>query len=127
MHSRIVNIACLILLTVSACGGQPSAPAATPLATPTTLYLVTIPANATPTATPFQPIIDDTGISEFSVVITETTPAATIDPDAVIPTTITPSGAHDRHLTYGGHPRNARRWAENMVLNALRHSAQEIS
>jgi hypothetical protein len=123
MHSRIVIIACLILLTVSACGGQPSAPAAAP----TTLYLVTVPADAIPAATPFQPIIDDTGISRFSAVITETPPAATIDTDSVIPATITPSGARDRHLTYGGHPRNAGRLAEDMALDALRRYALETS
>jgi hypothetical protein len=127
MQPRIVNVACLILLTVSACGGQPSAPAAAPPATPTTLCLVTVPADATPTATPFQPGIDDTGISGFSAVMTETPPAATIYPDAIIPATITPSGARDRHLTYGGHPRNAGRLAENMALDALRRSALETS
>jgi hypothetical protein len=123
MHSQIVIVACLILLTVSACGGQPSAPAAAP----TTLYLVTVLADATPTATSFQPNIDDPCISGFSAVITKTLPAATIDTDSVIPATITPSGARDRHLTYGGHPRNAGRLAENMALDALRRYALETS
>jgi LCP family protein required for cell wall assembly len=93
MRSRIVSIACLILITVSACGGQASAP----LATPTTLYLVTVPADATPTATPFQPVTDDNGISGFMPVITEAAPVvteaplpATADPNAVISPTSTP-------------------------------------
>ncbi len=88
MRSRIINLACLLLITVSACAAQPPAPA--PLATPTTLYLVTAPADATPTATPFQPVPDDAGISGFSPVFTETPSAATADPNAVIPATTTP-------------------------------------
>ena len=40
---------------------------------------------------------------------------------------ITPSGKVERHLTYGGHPGNARRWAVNMALDGLRRSAQEIA
>jgi nicotinamide-nucleotide amidase len=38
---------------------------------------------------------------------------------------ITPLGVAERHLTYGGHPGNARRWAVNMALDWLRRSAQE--
>lgn len=32
----------------------------------------------------------------------------------------TPDGAHTRQLSYGGHPRNAPRWATNMALDWLR-------
>jgi polyisoprenyl-teichoic acid--peptidoglycan teichoic acid transferase len=91
MRSRIINLACLILITVSACGIQVPAPA--PLATPTTLYLVTVPADATPTPTPFQPIVD----SETSVSPPTSTgtplpleATATFDPNALIPPTPTP-------------------------------------
>ncbi len=38
---------------------------------------------------------------------------------------ITPGGASAHHLTYGGHPGNARRWAVNMALDLLRRRAQE--
>jgi len=38
---------------------------------------------------------------------------------------ITPRGEAERHLTYGGHPGNARRWASNMALDWLRRSALE--
>jgi hypothetical protein len=38
---------------------------------------------------------------------------------------ITPLREAERHLTYGGHPGNARRWAVNMALDWLRRSAQE--
>jgi hypothetical protein len=38
---------------------------------------------------------------------------------------ITPLGEAERHLTYGGHPGNAWRWAVNMALDCLRRTAQE--
>jgi competence/damage-inducible protein CinA-like protein len=38
---------------------------------------------------------------------------------------ITPLGVTDRHLTYGGHPGNARRWAVNMAIDLLRRNAKE--
>jgi nicotinamide-nucleotide amidase len=38
---------------------------------------------------------------------------------------VTPHGKVDHHLTYGGHPANARRWAANMALDWLRRIAQE--
>jgi hypothetical protein len=38
---------------------------------------------------------------------------------------ITPIGVEERHLTYGGHPGNARRWAINMALDILRRKAKE--
>ena len=38
---------------------------------------------------------------------------------------ITPLGEAERHLTYGGHPGNARSWAANMALDWLRRGAQE--
>jgi nicotinamide-nucleotide amidase len=38
---------------------------------------------------------------------------------------ITPLGATDRHLTYGGHPGTARRWTVNMALDELRRIARE--
>jgi competence/damage-inducible protein CinA-like protein len=37
----------------------------------------------------------------------------------------TPAGQVERHLTYGGHPGNARRWAVNMALDLLRRTIQE--
>ncbi len=40
---------------------------------------------------------------------------------------ITPSGREEKHLTYGGHPRNASRWACNMALDWLRGIAAEIA
>jgi competence/damage-inducible protein CinA-like protein len=40
---------------------------------------------------------------------------------------LTPQGKDERRLTYGGHPRNAPRWATNMGLDSLRRRAQGIS
>jgi nicotinamide-nucleotide amidase len=38
---------------------------------------------------------------------------------------LTPLGLQERHLTYGGHPKNAARWAVNTALDGLRRIAQE--
>ena len=38
---------------------------------------------------------------------------------------ITPLGQEERQLTYGGHPKNAPRWAVNTALDWLRRSAQK--
>ena len=40
-------------------------------------------------------------------------------------TVITPLGQADRQLTYGGHPKNATRWAVNTAMDWLRRIAQE--
>jgi len=40
---------------------------------------------------------------------------------------LTPQGKDERHLTYGGHPRNTPRWATNMGLDSLRRRAQGYS
>ena len=98
-HPGIINFTCLLmLLMVSACGGQPAGLA--PLATPTTLYLVTVPPNATATATPFQPLsstdtpgslpllTDTPGLLPTS---TDTPPSITVtyDPNALLPASAT--------------------------------------
>ncbi len=88
MRTRIINLASLLVLILSACGAQPGAL----IAIPTTLYLVTVPADATPTPTPFQP---NAGVEPVSPtpLFTETPapPTATFDPNAVIPPTATPA------------------------------------
>jgi nicotinamide-nucleotide amidase len=38
---------------------------------------------------------------------------------------LTPHGQEEQHLTYGGHPRNAARWAVNSALDRLRRIAEE--
>jgi nicotinamide-nucleotide amidase len=37
---------------------------------------------------------------------------------------LTPNNQEERHLTYGGHPKNAARWAVNTALDGLRRSVQ---
>jgi hypothetical protein len=38
---------------------------------------------------------------------------------------LTPLGRSERQLTYGGHPKNAPRWAVNTAIDWLRRIAQE--
>jgi LCP family protein required for cell wall assembly len=87
MRTRIINLACLLLFLASACGGQPLAA----VSTPTTLYLVTVPSDATPTPTPFQPVAGAETLLP-SPVFTATLPPLenTLDPNALIPPTTTP-------------------------------------
>ena len=89
MRIRIINLAILfLLLGVSACGGQPSASI---VAVPTSFFLVTVPADATPTPTPFQPVAisqDVLPTPEFTA--TQPPPDATFDPNAVLQPTGTP-------------------------------------
>ena len=76
-----------LLLFVTGCASP--APASGPLATPTTLYLVTAPADATPTYTPFQPFDDTPAFMPVAGVATPVpTPlpaenTSTPDPNAV--------------------------------------------
>jgi LCP family protein required for cell wall assembly len=63
-------------------------PALIPAATPTTLFLVTAPANATPTLTPFQPFSEGetpTPISPITDTPLPNGPTATFDPNAILP------------------------------------------
>jgi LCP family protein required for cell wall assembly len=89
MRSRTIHLACLLLILVSACG--PRTPASAPLATPTALILVTVPADATPTATPFQPL-PGTALAQPGIGVTETPipVIATPDPNIVSSPTTTP-------------------------------------
>jgi LCP family protein required for cell wall assembly len=61
-----------------------------PLVTPTTLYLVTIPPDATATSTPFQPLSTD-GTPTALPLFTETPlqPTVTFDPNALLPVSTT--------------------------------------
>jgi polyisoprenyl-teichoic acid--peptidoglycan teichoic acid transferase len=93
MRPRILNLTCLILIMVSACGSQP--PAQVTLPTPTSLYLVTVPADATPTATPFQPLPATEGNSGGPAVPANTqVPEATQDPNAAQVPTSTPDSLY---------------------------------
>ena len=85
-------------------------PATTPPAsTPTTLYLVTVPADATPTATPFQPLPDTETPTPLiadtpppgtpTPLIADTpppgAPTPTFDPNAVLPPESTPQSFYN--------------------------------
>ncbi|MGZ6346217.1 MAG: LCP family glycopolymer transferase, partial [Anaerolineales bacterium] len=87
MRTRFINLACLLVLILSACGSHLAAS----IATPTTLYLVTVPRDATATPTPFQPYSGPEALLNTPV-NTETPgpPTPTFDPNAVIPPTPTP-------------------------------------
>jgi len=83
-----------LLILVSGCSPVFWNPSTTPAdSTPTTLYLVNVPEDATPTATPFQPVAG-MDIPPTTPVFTSTpqpldaTP--TFDPDAILPATGTP-------------------------------------
>jgi LCP family protein required for cell wall assembly len=54
------------------------------VSTPTTLYLVTAPGDATPTPTPFQPLAEDGEVAWMAV--TPPAPTPTFDPNTLLPT-----------------------------------------
>jgi len=91
------RIALILLLLLSACGTVPGLGGGTlPQPTPTQLYLVTVGEGATPTATPFQPVIGETSTPFELFPLTlqpgTSTPFAppVFDPGAVLPTVGTP-------------------------------------
>ncbi len=80
----------VIILFGSGCSGSGGAP----LATPTQLFIITAGTDATPTVTPFQPLLGETPtpFELFPSSIGVTTPfiPSPFDPEAVLPTTGTP-------------------------------------
>jgi polyisoprenyl-teichoic acid--peptidoglycan teichoic acid transferase len=88
------TFALTLLFFVTGCSTSVGNTSATlPAATPTTLYLVTVPADATSTPTPFQPIVDsETSASPPTSTGTPLPLEATapFDPNALIPPTPTP-------------------------------------
>ena len=77
MRSLIINLTCLLLLTVSACGAQPLD------STPTLTPFHPLPYAGTPTLTPFQPLPDAEA------------PTPAFDPNAVLPTESTPQSFYN--------------------------------
>jgi LCP family protein required for cell wall assembly len=89
MRSRISSLVFVLLMMVSACGAQP--PVSAPLATPSTLYLVTVPADATPTGTPFQPVAGEENPDPAPLSTDTLIPqVATFDPNTPLTGTNTP-------------------------------------
>lgn len=97
--SKIIRFTSLLLLvSISACGGQPAGSGS--FLTPTTMYLVTVPPDATETATPFQPfsgagtpsplpLSTDTPASQPSATDISPTGTVTYDPNALLNTLTT--------------------------------------
>jgi len=86
-RSRLIIIPLLILLT--ACAASP-AQDGTPAAFPTALIMATVPADATPTPTPFQPLLDTETPTPTPIPTNPseqpTSPAATPAPLVISPT-----------------------------------------
>ena len=89
----------LLLAILTGCavpfGNVPAGPVTVPAATPTNLVLVTAPADATPTVTPFQPLADTATATPIAVDPSTPQPTAdsaspTFDPNAVLPVDATP-------------------------------------
>ncbi len=94
--SRTFLATFLILALLTGCAApqvyaKPAIPS--PTASPTTLLLATVPLDATPTPTPFQPLSGDETPTPFSPnadTPATVTPTATFDPNSVLPTESAP-------------------------------------
>lgn len=82
----------VLIISMTGCSASFGNPSATlPASTPTILYLVTVPPDATPTTTPFQPVASTATLSPSPVFTATSLPLdATFDPNAVPPGTATP-------------------------------------
>jgi LCP family protein required for cell wall assembly len=89
---RILLAVVLIIFMAGCAAPSANTTALNPAATPTALFLVTAPANATPTPTPFQPFSEG-GTPTPNPAITDTPlpngPTATFDPNAILPAAAT--------------------------------------
>jgi len=87
MKRTLLTVA-LILFMTGCSAPTGNATGLLPAVTPTNLFLVTAPANATPTLTPFQPFSE--GETPTPILLTTDTPlptgpSATFDPNAILP------------------------------------------
>lgn len=85
---RLALTVTLVVLAAGCVVPFGSIPVVAPQATPTTLYLVTAPPDATPSPTPFQPGLDPT--SDPLLPTLELPPTPALDPDALLPPESTP-------------------------------------
>jgi polyisoprenyl-teichoic acid--peptidoglycan teichoic acid transferase len=88
-----ILITALILFLTSCAAPAVDSADGSPSASPTTLFLVSVPANATPTLTPFQPISAGETPTPNSPGIgtpNPNPPTATFDPNAILPAESTP-------------------------------------
>ena len=89
MQRFFLTMLLIVFLTSCAAPFGDTAAATPPAQTPTTIYLVTAPANATPTPTPFQPQ-EESATPSLPPQPTNTpqpnVPTVTFDPNAILPT-----------------------------------------
>ncbi|HEY5156475.1 MAG TPA: LCP family protein [Anaerolineales bacterium] len=93
MRRTLLTIVLTIIL-IAGCAAPSGNPTATlPAASPTSLFLVTVPPNATPTLTPFQPYTEDGTPTPFLPASDTALPdaaTATLVPSAILPPESTP-------------------------------------
>ena len=91
---RRIILSVFLIVFISGCASPSgNAPSGQPAATPTTLFLVTVPPNATPTLTPFLPLSEGetpTPIPPAANTPASDAPTATFDPNSVLPADATP-------------------------------------
>ena len=93
MRRTLLTIILTIILMTSCAAPLANSTGALPAASPTALFLVTSPANATPTLTPFQPLSEGetpAPISPITGTSLPNAPTATFEPNAILPTEATP-------------------------------------
>jgi polyisoprenyl-teichoic acid--peptidoglycan teichoic acid transferase len=87
----LVTVVSILVLT-SCTAPLGNSAALLPAASPTTLFLVTVPPNATPTLTPFQPFSEGetpTPVPSIAETALPNVPTITYDPNAILPTEAT--------------------------------------
>jgi polyisoprenyl-teichoic acid--peptidoglycan teichoic acid transferase len=93
MRRTILTTVTIIFVLTGCAAPLGNSPDALPAASPNSLFLVTVPPNATPTLTPFQPFSEEQTPTPFPP-ITDTplpnAPTATFDSNAILPTESAP-------------------------------------
>ena len=90
---RIVLITVLIIFLTGCAAPAGNSTDVLPDASPTTLFLVTVPPDASPTMTPFQPLSEGetpTPVPPVADTPLPNAPTATFDPNAILPAEATP-------------------------------------
>jgi LCP family protein required for cell wall assembly len=94
MRRTLLTTVITILFVLTSCAApQGNSNGVLPAASPTTLFLVTVPPNATPTLTPFQPFSEGetpTPIPSITGTPLPNATTVTFDPNAILPTESTP-------------------------------------
>jgi polyisoprenyl-teichoic acid--peptidoglycan teichoic acid transferase len=93
MQRTLLTFALTIILMTGCAAPAGNPTVVLPAASPTSLFLVTVPPNATPTLTPFQPVSEGatpTPIPAITDTLLPNAPSATFDSNAILPTVPTP-------------------------------------